>query len=553
MTPDDYIANIKNRAGSQRAKDGTLIREMDDRELLRRMLERYPGDRNMLVGLDAYLGELPKEIPPSEVEEKLNTPSFQGFFNRVKQSFGERQEKVHEQILPQTEGKPLLRGLGVLGQGAALVADVGIGAVAEALEPGVKEGIKKGFGAVATSPLGERVREDYGAFKEARPDAALAVESVGNLAGVLPIGLAAKPAVAGVSRGIKTALEGGDAATRAGAQGIKAGAQAVAPAVKSVVQAPGKALSATRSWFQQPTKASVETVLRETPVLKFDEYVKIARDATKSNKAFTPLEHAGVKAQEALNQMQRKLNTVGKNKSAVLESSVGRKPVGNIVVKFRQDLNNALKRKTSVEGDKRIYRDIEAEAARLGDNPSAREVDKFVDFVQSRIYTGKRDLSLPVTDDVEKILRPITGKLNAELKKQLPSSYSTLNDQYAKMVRIVNELNQKLGLEGEKGGALMKRVFSPSDANTKQLFAEVLDETGIDLVNEATLARYVMDVLGDARQKSMLEQLNLSVTKPTAGTLTTRFLDYVVDRFNTPEALIRRAREMTDGGIRATP
>ena len=178
------------------------------------------------------------------------------------------------------------------------------------------------------------------------------------------------------------------------------------------------------------------------------------------------------------------------------------------------------------------------------------KVDKFIDFVQDRIYTGKRDLTIPITNDVQQTLRPITGELNEALKNKLPESYRNLNDRYSELVDTRNELNLKLGVEGEKGGALMKRVFSPSDANTKKLFADILDETGIDLVNEATLARYVMDVLGDARQKSMLEQLNISIGKPTAGSLTTRLIDYLIEKANSPEELIRRARLQTvSGGV----
>jgi hypothetical protein len=110
------------------------------------------------------------------------------------------------------------------------------------------------------------------------------------------------------------------------------------------------------------------------------------------------------------------------------------------------------------------------------------------------------------------VVRRELGKLNDALKSQLPKSYRDLNERYADLVGTRNELNLKLGAESEKGGALMKRVFSPSDANTKKLFAKVHEVTGIDLVHEATLAKYVMELLGDARQKSLLEQLNLRST-----------------------------------------
>lgn len=377
----------------------------------------------------------------------------------------------------------------------------------------------KGVQEFATSPAGEttaRIAED--------------VANASTIAGTVAGGLAT-PKVAGA---VRTGTQAGITATK----------EAVAPAIETVAALPSKA----KSWVQTPLKANVQTVLKETPVQKFDQYVNIARNAAVNNKNQTPLEFAGTQAQSALDQINRKLATIGANKSAVIQGTAGRTPTGNIVVKFRQGLQNALKNKTSVEGDAKIYRDILTEAEKLGNNPSAAQVDSFIDFVQDRIYTGGRDLTVPVTDAPQQILRPLTGQLNNSLKSLLPESYRTLNQQFADMVGMRNELNLKLGAGGEKGGALMKRVFSPSDANTKQLFANVLDETGIDLVNEATLARYMMDVLGDARQKSMLEQLNLSATKPTAGSLTTRFLDYLIEKANTPDEIIQRARSQTLGG-----
>jgi len=196
-----------------------------------------------------------------------------------------------------------------------------------------------------------------------------------------------------------------------------------------------------------------------------------------------------------------------------------------------------------VEGDTKLLRDIVAEAKKLGKTPSAGQVDRYIDFVQDKIYTSGRELTVPVSDSTTAFLRGAVGKLNSSLKNQMPDKYKELNAEYSRLIDIRNELNTKLGKEGEKGGALMKRVFSPSDANTKKLFQEVLDETGVDLVNEATLAKALMEAAGDSRQLSMLEELHLPrMTK-------TGVLDYIVElttkRFNTPEAQIKRMRELT--------
>ncbi len=344
---------------------------------------------------------------------------------------------------------------------------------------------------------------------------------------------------------IATSVKGGVVDTVTGTKNAVTGtAQGVKNTVTSGVN---KVASKAENLIAEPRKLSVENVLKETPTAKFDTFAAIAKKATENNKNMTPLEYVGTRAQDALGQIQRKLSTIGRNKTSIINSSAGRTPVGNIVVKFRQDLTNALKSKTSVEGDSRLLRVIDSEATKLGANPSAAQVDKFIDFVQDSVYAARRDLTVPVTDGVTAMVKNTTGKLNESLKVKLPESYRTLNQQYRDLVDTRNELNIKLGPQGEKGGALMKRVFSPSDANTKKLFADIFKETGIDLTNEATLAKYVMETVGDARQMSMLEQLGITTQKPTPSGMIMTGLNKVIDMANSPEAQLGRARAQTLG------
>lgn len=56
----------------------------------------------------------------------------------------------------------------------------------------------------------------------------------------------------------------------------------------------------------------------------------------------------------------------------------------------------------------------------------------------------------------------------------------------------------------------MKTVFSPQTGErTKQIFRAVKDITGKDLINEAVLAKFAMDAMGDIRGTNLLEALNL--------------------------------------------
>lgn len=382
-----------------------------------------------------------------------------------------------------------------------------------------------GLSAVGHTPLAQDIGAKLSAWSQQHPEAAKNLEAAINIGSLVPVG-----------KGASLVKDAGEAAIKKTA------------AATGLDPIPGKIADKAASVIAKPRASSVDSVLKETPVSTFDNYANIAKKAVENNKNMTPLEYVGTRAQTALDQIQRKLDTIGSNKSKVVSSAAGRAPVGNVVVKFRQDLTNALKGKTAVEGDTKLIKDINLEAAHLGSNPSAAQVDKFIDFVQDRVYTARRDLTVPVTDSTTGMIRNLTGKLNESLKSKLPESYRTLNQQYADLVDVRNELNLKLGAQGEKGGALMKRVFSPSDAGTKELFAKIQKVTGVDLTNEATLAKYLMETVGDARQKSMLENLGLLTSKPTPSGVFMTGVNKVVDMANSSAAQLARARKLTVGG-----
>ncbi len=336
-------------------------------------------------------------------------------------------------------------------------------------------------------------------------------------------------------------------------QAVKNAANTVAHPIENIgkpVVGAGKNLVTKAVGTPVPTQ--VASALKEMPTAQFDKLAQITKDATQSFKNQTPMEFSGIEAQRGLNVIGRKLGTIGENKSAIMDSSAGRTKVGNIVTKFQQSLNNAVRDTPQLIGDEKLIRDVTNNAKLLGNNPSAQAVDRFVDFVQNRVYSGQRDLTVPQSEPVERVVQRVTGELNNALKDKMPESYRTLNKQYSDMVQVRNELNTKLGKEGERGGALMKRVFSPSDNNTKILFKKVHEITGIDLVNIATVAKHLMEVSGDARQKSLLEDIGLLKGAPPT-TLTKATFDVGVHQLkklfdpNSPEARIQRARELTKG------
>lgn len=309
-----------------------------------------------------------------------------------------------------------------------------------------------------------------------------------------------------------------DQATKLAGAGIKTGANVAKQASTKISEVSSDVLNKTKEIFSKsrakvgdqiiPIPQTVKTTLKRVDNDMLGKYINQAKQATIDQQNATPLELAGDRAVEALNKIQDKLSTYGKLKSGAI-GAFGEKNVGTIATKFRQTLENSFKDKNLIGGDKKLVNDIITRSKALGNNPTASRVDSFIDEVQDLLYTSSRDLTVPVTDSITSSIRKTLGELNSGLKAQLPKSYAGFNDKYANLVGTRDMLNKALGLEADKGGSLLKRVFSPTDSGTKKLFNDVLKETGINLTDEAVLAKFAMELFGDPRQASILEKLSI--------------------------------------------
>jgi hypothetical protein len=304
-------------------------------------------------------------------------------------------------------------------------------------------------------------------------------------------------------------------------QGAISGTQQIAKATsQKAAQVTDNLINKTKSVFSSskakigdqilPIPETVKTTLRRTSNDTLKSYVNQAKKAITDQKAMTPLEMAGEKAVVALEKVQKRLSSIGAQKSSIIaQSKVGNVPMGNVAVKARQNLLREVSTKTLDATDERLVNDIITRLTNLGANPKLKAVDEFIDYAQEVLYKGSKNLTLPVGGRTEAILKNTIGTLNKQVKDIAPKAYTSLNAKYADIVDVRNTLNQALGVEATKGGSLMKRVFSPTDAGTKKMFAEVKSLTGIDLTDEAVLAKFTMDLFGDARQASLLQQLNI--------------------------------------------
>lgn len=281
-----------------------------------------------------------------------------------------------------------------------------------------------------------------------------------------------------------------------------------------------------------------KTALQRTPLDRFQEFVKKGRDAMLDDRNRTPLESVGDDVARALQYVKSKLQTIGSQKGELSKINGIQGYSRDLLTQTRQKLQSFLNSRDLIEEDASIVKPIVERFKALGDSPSVNQVDRFIDFAQSKLYAGDKNLTVSLTSKTKGALKEIIGQLNDGVKNKMPETYRQLNDEYSRLIEFVEELNTKLGKDSGNAGSLVKRLFSPSDARTKELFDLLGKETGQDFFRDARLAKFVMDALGDVRQKSLLDM-------PTdASGLIGKAIDFakekIADPIDAAERYIRR-------------
>jgi hypothetical protein len=294
-----------------------------------------------------------------------------------------------------------------------------------------------------------------------------------------------------------------------------------------------------------------ETVLKQqtTPekvARYFDQAEKSATDP--SVPMATKL--ASDRAVEAYKALDLGASEAGKMKSELLDSVADAKIPGDIAGNSIDNVKKTIRERYGIEIDaegnlsqaqgRMASVDAKSQALisqyvgklrELGQAPTARKLDDFVDATQRMLYKQSSPNLYDVADaPVVAFLKQQTGEINSQLKKQVDDvlrvqgkdpSYGALNDKYAKLIELNTTLSKRLGTEGDKGASMMKALYSPQTGEpTRRLFQQIRDETGIDLFEESTLAKFAMESVGDPRSKSLLQQLDVLAGDVSAVDLT---------------------------------
>jgi len=319
-----------------------------------------------------------------------------------------------------------------------------------------------------------------------------------------------------------------------------------------------------------PIDKGVKTILTKskTPkdVLqkKFQDYTTQAEKALADYSQETPLAMAGEKAQAALSKLQSQMTNIGKSKAAITDKLAGTRVN---VRPFVKDIVNTVKERFNLQGTTKGFKEIPYKISKVSDKADIQLIDKVtkaisraktfkqlddaVDYAQDLLYKRTGLTAVPVNTQVQGVLKNALKDVNNYLKKIGGKDYTQLNIKYANRINTFNKLNKALGQEGNKGAALMKQLFSPNSTATRKLFEAVKKFTGDDLVEEATLAKFVMENIGDFRQASLLEQVITGQATTKSGFIgiaAERILNKLKDPVGKAERLIKNS----SSGIKKT-
>lgn len=273
-----------------------------------------------------------------------------------------------------------------------------------------------------------------------------------------------------------------------------------------------------------------KTALSRTPKEVLQEYIDVGKKAMQADENITPYEVVGNKIIDALKQIKSRTGSIGGAKSEIMEQAkVGYQKVGNIAQRTALDIQKAFTGMKIDPSDSKIVKEFQETLMQLGDNPRLKDVDAAIDLLQDRLYKTGRSNAVEVTDRITGKLRHAVEGLNGQVKTLGGKAYAEANQKYSDAIKIVQELNARLGKEGGQAGSLIKRLFSPSDARTKELFKKLSDLTGEDYFRDARLAKFVMEALEDSRAYSMLEQIPRS-----ASGVIEKVIDYGVKKIQDP-------------------
>lgn len=270
---------------------------------------------------------------------------------------------------------------------------------------------------------------------------------------------------------------------------------------KTIAQKTPQILEKSTQFLSSEPNAQLANIIKNVPKSKFDNFISVAARRSEDLKAPSVYEKVSQSLTNATKQLKQQANSLGEQKSTIIN-------------KAKIGLSDFTKptRKTILEVSKLDDSPIKNQVIdTLKSVKTKLDADKAVDKIQEIIYNAKGTKLIAEGSKIEKQIKGIIGTYNNELKSSLPKAYQNLNAKYSNRIKVVQALNKALGetVNGvpTRGASLVKQFFSPSGTKTKELFSYIKSNTGIDLAEDAALAKFAGEIFDDTTVKSLLEGL----------------------------------------------
>lgn len=243
-----------------------------------------------------------------------------------------------------------------------------------------------------------------------------------------------------------------------------------------------------------------KTALKRTTKQEVSDMETIVKNATQNADNPSAFEVVGNKIADATEQVNNQIKSLAQTKKDIISKAKnGNVDFTNETGKVILDINRSLK--DSTIGKQFI--------SKLKSVKTKFQADQAIDELQDILYKGNKDLTIPTGSKEDKVLKGILGKYNSSLKEGLPASYKKINEEISKKLSSLELLNKSLGevVDGVpiKGASLIKQYFSPSGTKAKELFEFIQKNTGYDVGKDAVLAKYMSEIYGETRARSLLQ------------------------------------------------
>lgn len=548
---------IKDNPSLKDAYDSFSEKVMHDKSAPTRFVDGlfYGGDTNYSMKKQKTEKKEPPEL--TSVQPVQSQGLMSSLKERNRSAFGSDTGLLQSALNPVATSETdsaagrLLRGEQGLGQTAFDIAGQSAGAVGDVIGAGVSKVVKgadwlsggllsKGAEAVAESEVGQFVgqaagdiAEQYAKFKQSYPEAARNLENTVNIASLIPMAKGMEVAgdvligtpkvISKAAKSVTNKLFGQlDDVAKAGApEKTMAEALKNSGAASSILDE-AEASKAAVGWREKI--AGVRPDIKKRIAGKQDklkEYFDIAHARNLDDTVPTPLEYGSRSVETARDELQKVMNDtggkIGQFRQKIATVKVGIDDMNNIENTFNESLrgmnleirNGGIVRTagkvagkvsdSEVKTLQGIYDDI----LRVKSAPSSENLIDLRNAIQDKINFAKS------AKEASNVVDPLARKVRSTIRdvnlKMIGKSQGQLLDDYSDLAEVLKDMNTFV--ESKTGGEfLLKRVLSERGRVPREVMSKVREYTGIDLMDDATMAQLATEIIGNAAQKGLFRQ-----------------------------------------------